>query len=96
PPKPEAPAKPTRSALDIAGFRARLSERPAPPPGPAAPSAESDDTPAMHPLIAVIGVLVLVNAAGAIHPGLAVLVFLAALIIGGRRLYRRWKRRRGR
>ncbi|ACL58060.1 reverse transcriptase family protein [Methylobacterium nodulans] len=91
-PAPPQPAKPMRSALDLASLRADLRDRAAPPAGPAQDPGE----PAMKPWVAVIGVLVLWSAASAINPALGTIVLIAAIVIATRWLIRRWRRRRRR
>lgn len=81
---------PGRSGLPAVGLR------PAPAPEPARQAdpvqGDRDGTP-MKPWMAVLGVFVLFQAAAVLHPGLGLLVLVAALAIG----LRRWlRRRRGR
>jgi len=83
---------PGRSGVPASG-RPRLG---APEPAAraeAAPDAEPDDAP-MKPWKVVLGIFVLFQAAALLHPALGLLVLAVALLLGLRRLLRRWRRRR--
>lgn len=87
-PEPQPEKKP-RSAFDMAGMRAQMRDRAAPPAGPA---PDEERSGGMKPWVAVIGVIVLVQFALALHPLLGLLVAFAAGFIGLRRWLRRRKR----
>lgn len=85
---------PGRSGVPVSG-RPRLG---APEPtarAEVAPDtgAEPDDAP-MKPWKVVLGIFVLFQAAALLHPALGLLVLAVALLLGLRRLLRRWRRRR--
>lgn len=94
PAKAPEPPKRARSAIDIGAMRARMNERPAPPSG--SEPEEATEQRGMSSWVVVIGVVVLVNAAMAMHPLLGMITFFVAMVIVFRRIMRRMKRNRRR
>ncbi|MFF9552660.1 reverse transcriptase domain-containing protein [Methylobacterium fujisawaense] len=85
---------PGRSGVPASG-RTRFGTPEPVAPAQAAPGtvAEADDAP-MKPWKVVLGVFVLFQAGALLHPALGLLVLVVALVLGLRRLLRRWRRRR--
>lgn len=84
---------PGRSGVPVSG-RPRLgAETAARAEAVPDPGAASDDAP-MKPWKVVLGIFVLFQAAALLHPALGLLVLAVALLLGLRRLLRRWRRRR--
>ncbi|MDH3031897.1 hypothetical protein [Methylobacterium fujisawaense] len=85
---------PGRSGVPASG-RPRFATPEPVAPAQAAPGtvAEADDAP-MKPWKVVLGVFVLFQAGALLHPALGLLVLVVALVLGLRRLLRRWRRRR--
>lgn len=84
---------PGRSGVPVSGrprVGAETAARAEAVPGP---GAASDDAP-MKPWKVVLGIFVLFQAAALLHPALGLLVLAVALLLGLRRLLRRWRRRR--
>jgi len=84
---------PGRSGVPVSG-RPRLgAETAARAEAVPDPGAASDDAP-MKPWKVILGIFVLFQAAALLHPALGLLVLAVALLLGLRRLLRRWRRRR--